>query len=170
MSASVTNTDTHDKGPRILAVVWTLSALTTIVVAARVYIRQWLIRNAGIDDYIIILALVMPLDYLRTSESHSLPCTVPNVNVRGNDNGKRTYGIRKTRLVPGPKHRGDHKLGQYHQLRNRHLLLHRSQGRSNGSLDSDSQPKPCTAYMAMDHDWTDGVGVIRMYIFVICAM
>ncbi|KAB8256821.1 hypothetical protein BDV32DRAFT_140926 [Aspergillus pseudonomiae] len=61
MSASVTNTDTHDKGPRILAVVWTLSALTTIVVAARVYIRQWLIRNAGIDDYIIILALCLTL-------------------------------------------------------------------------------------------------------------
>lgn len=58
MSASVT--DTHDKGPRILAVVWTLSALTTIFVAARVYIRQWLIRNAGIDDYIIVVALVCP--------------------------------------------------------------------------------------------------------------
>ncbi|KNG91193.1 hypothetical protein ANOM_000608 [Aspergillus nomiae NRRL 13137] len=62
MSASVTDTtDTHDKGPRILAVVWTLSALTTIVVAARVYIRQWLIRNAGIDDYIIVLALCLTL-------------------------------------------------------------------------------------------------------------
>ncbi|KAE8332509.1 hypothetical protein BDV39DRAFT_216605 [Aspergillus sergii] len=59
MSASVA--DTHDKGPRILAVVWTLSALTTIFVAARVYIRQWLIRNAGIDDYIIVVALCLTL-------------------------------------------------------------------------------------------------------------
>ncbi|KAE8418638.1 hypothetical protein BDV36DRAFT_282894 [Aspergillus pseudocaelatus] len=59
MSASVT--DTHNKGPRILAVVWTLSALTTIFVAARVYIRQWLIRNAGVDDYIIVVALCLTL-------------------------------------------------------------------------------------------------------------
>ncbi|KAK6812302.1 hypothetical protein RU639_011785 [Aspergillus parasiticus] len=59
MSASVA--DTNDKGPRILAVVWTLSALTTIFVAARVYIRQWLIRNAGIDDYIIVVALCLTL-------------------------------------------------------------------------------------------------------------
>ncbi|KJK67166.1 hypothetical protein P875_00117405 [Aspergillus parasiticus SU-1] len=59
MSASVA--DTNDKGPRILAVIWTLSALTTIFVAARVYIRQWLIRNAGIDDYIIVVALCLTL-------------------------------------------------------------------------------------------------------------
>ncbi|BAE66454.1 unnamed protein product [Aspergillus oryzae RIB40] len=59
MSASVA--DTHDKGPRILAVVWTLSTLTTIFVAARVYIRQWLIRNAGIDDYIIVVSLCLTL-------------------------------------------------------------------------------------------------------------
>lgn len=164
MSASVA--DTHDKGPRILAVVWTLSTLTTIFVAARVYIRQWLIRNAGIDDYIIVVSLVMPLDYLRTSEPHSLPRTVPNINIRGNDHSKCAYGIRKACLVPGAEHRGDDKFGQHNQLCNRHLLLYHSKSRSNRSFDSDPQSQPFTAYMAMDDDWSYGFGVICMYIFI----
>ncbi|KAE8374523.1 hypothetical protein BDV26DRAFT_295885 [Aspergillus bertholletiae] len=54
-------TSNENKGPRILAVVWSLSALTTLVVAARLYIRQYLIRNAGIDDYIIVIALCLTL-------------------------------------------------------------------------------------------------------------
>ncbi|UDD65544.1 hypothetical protein AFCA_012721 [Aspergillus flavus] len=164
MSASVA--DTHDKGPRILAVVWTLSTLTTIFVAARVYIRQWLIRNAGIDDYIIVVSLVMPLGYLRTSEPHSLPRTVPNINIRGNDHSKCAYGIRKACLVPGAEHRGDDKFGQHNQLCNRHFLLYHSKSRSNRSFDSDPQSQPFTAYMAMDDDWSYGFGVICMYIFI----
>lgn len=47
-----------DKGPKILTVLWVLTGLTTVIVTARMYIRIILLRNIGIDDYLIAVSLV----------------------------------------------------------------------------------------------------------------
>jgi hypothetical protein len=47
-----------DKGPTILAVLWTLTGLTTMMVIARVYIRLAVLRNFGVDDYLIVMSTV----------------------------------------------------------------------------------------------------------------
>lgn len=59
----VTAENLHDdKGPKILAVLWTLTGLTTIMVIARVYIRLKLLRNFGMDDYLIVVSMVRNLE------------------------------------------------------------------------------------------------------------
>ena len=55
----VTAENLHDdKGPKILAVLWTLTGLTTVIVIARVYIRLKLLHNFGMDDYLIVASTV----------------------------------------------------------------------------------------------------------------
>ncbi|EAU36889.1 predicted protein [Aspergillus terreus NIH2624] len=54
---------TDDKGPKILAVLWTLTAITTVIVVARMYIRSCLLRNVGADDYLICVSLFLGLVY-----------------------------------------------------------------------------------------------------------
>lgn len=59
---AVTAANLHDdKGPKILAVLWTLTGLTTVMVIARVYIRLKLLRNFGMDDYLIVASMVRNL-------------------------------------------------------------------------------------------------------------
>ncbi|KAE8355926.1 hypothetical protein BDV28DRAFT_155050 [Aspergillus coremiiformis] len=53
--------DCHNKGPGILAVIWSLTGVTTIFVAIRIYIRFFMIRNAGTDDYIMLGSLFLTL-------------------------------------------------------------------------------------------------------------
>ncbi|KAB8067071.1 hypothetical protein BDV29DRAFT_163791 [Aspergillus leporis] len=62
MSASVNAN--HDKGPKILAVQWSLTSVTVVVVAARMYIRVFLVRNAGLDDFIILASLALTLVFV----------------------------------------------------------------------------------------------------------
>lgn len=58
----VTSENLHDdKGPRILAVIWTLTGLTTLMVIARVYIRIAVLRSFGVDDYLIVISMVRDL-------------------------------------------------------------------------------------------------------------
>ncbi|KAL3458364.1 hypothetical protein BJX64DRAFT_292285 [Aspergillus heterothallicus] len=52
-----------DKGPKILAVLWGLTGFTTIIVAARMYIRGRMLRNVGVDDWLICFSLFMGLVY-----------------------------------------------------------------------------------------------------------
>ncbi|KAJ5133750.1 hypothetical protein N7526_005115 [Penicillium atrosanguineum] len=52
-----------DKGPKILAVLWTLTGLTALIVAARMFIRLRLLKNFGIDDYLIVISMVMSFAY-----------------------------------------------------------------------------------------------------------
>ena len=57
MAASPMNP--HDnKGPKILAVLWALTGLTFMIVLARIFIRVKMLRNFGIDDYLIVIAMV----------------------------------------------------------------------------------------------------------------
>ena len=50
-----------DKGPKILAVLWTLTALTTLMVMGRIFIRVRMLKNFGIDDYLIVISMVRTL-------------------------------------------------------------------------------------------------------------
>lgn len=52
-----------DKGPKILAVLWTLTAVATLFVVARIFIRLRMLKNFGVDDYLIIVSVVMALAY-----------------------------------------------------------------------------------------------------------
>lgn len=49
---------TENKGPAILAVVWALTGFTTLIWAARVYIRLAWLRNFGLDDRLVLLGMV----------------------------------------------------------------------------------------------------------------
>lgn len=63
-----------DKGPKILAVLWTLTGLTAVMVVARVYIRLKLLRNFGLDDYLIVVSMVRGFLSFRGESNRSL-CT-----------------------------------------------------------------------------------------------
>lgn len=52
-----------NKGPKILSVLWTLTALTTLIVAARIFIRVRMLKNFGVDDYLIVISMMMGLAY-----------------------------------------------------------------------------------------------------------
>ena len=47
-----------NQGPLILAVCWTLTVFATVIVMLRVYIRQWVLHNPGLDDYLIVISMV----------------------------------------------------------------------------------------------------------------
>ncbi|KAJ5623787.1 hypothetical protein N7510_000096 [Penicillium lagena] len=48
----------QNKGPRILAVFWSLTALTLVVVIIRLFIRIRILRNTGLDDWLILASVV----------------------------------------------------------------------------------------------------------------
>ncbi|KAL4781244.1 hypothetical protein BJX76DRAFT_360108 [Aspergillus varians] len=52
-----------DKGPKILAVLWGLTGFTFVVVAARMFIRGKMLRNFGLDDWLIGFAMLMGIIY-----------------------------------------------------------------------------------------------------------
>lgn len=56
----------EDKGPKILSVLWSLTALTAIVVIARMFIRIRMLRNFGFDDYLIALSMILGITYCVT--------------------------------------------------------------------------------------------------------
>ncbi|KAJ5770120.1 uncharacterized protein N7511_002171 [Penicillium nucicola] len=61
---ALTDENRYDnKGPKILAVLWTLTGLTALIVSARIYIRMILLRNFGIDDYLIVISMILGLAY-----------------------------------------------------------------------------------------------------------
>ncbi|EAW11090.1 uncharacterized protein ACLA_067270 [Aspergillus clavatus NRRL 1] len=72
MEAPRNGSPSDDKGPRILAVLWSLTALTTIIVVARMYIRARIIRDIGADDYLIAVSLFMGLVYCAITTANVL--------------------------------------------------------------------------------------------------
>ncbi|KAJ5984279.1 hypothetical protein N7481_006378 [Penicillium waksmanii] len=60
----VTAANEHEsKGPTILAVLWTLTSLTFLIVTARVFIRLRMLKMFGIDDYLIVVAMALGIAY-----------------------------------------------------------------------------------------------------------
>ena len=61
---TVTAENKYDsKGPQILAVLWTLTSVTLLIVAARVFIRLKMLKNFGVDDYLVVVAMALGLAY-----------------------------------------------------------------------------------------------------------
>ncbi|KAJ5728131.1 hypothetical protein N7493_004461 [Penicillium malachiteum] len=61
---AVTAENEHDsKGPEVLAVLWTLTSVTFLLVSARVFTRLKMLRNFDIDDYLIVVAMALGLAY-----------------------------------------------------------------------------------------------------------
>lgn len=53
--------DGQGRGKEIIAILSVFSALSSIVVALRIYTRASILRSFGIDDAIIIVALVLTI-------------------------------------------------------------------------------------------------------------
>lgn len=47
-----------DKGPSILSTTAAMTALATFAVCLRMYVRTRIVRSVGLDDYVMLLALV----------------------------------------------------------------------------------------------------------------
>jgi hypothetical protein len=47
-----------DKGSTMMGVMWSLTVLAIVVVVTRLYIRQRLLRNLGLDDWLIVASMV----------------------------------------------------------------------------------------------------------------
>lgn len=59
MSGIKTDVDiSEDKGPAILGVMWALTMITLIIVSTRIYIRVAIVKNFGIDDWLIVVSMV----------------------------------------------------------------------------------------------------------------
>ncbi|GAB1211926.1 hypothetical protein ATERTT37_001050 [Aspergillus terreus] len=56
--ATDTAYDAQDQGPALLVVIWTLTGITTVMVAVRLFIRTKIIRNLGLDDWLIAFSMV----------------------------------------------------------------------------------------------------------------
>lgn len=48
----------ENRGPLTLAAIWVLTGLASLVVIARLYVRQWVLQSTGIDDWLIGIAMV----------------------------------------------------------------------------------------------------------------
>jgi len=48
----------QNKGPAVLATCITLTALSTLFVAARLYVRIRILSRVGLDDWLIVISLV----------------------------------------------------------------------------------------------------------------
>ncbi|KUM60935.1 hypothetical protein ACN42_g6181 [Penicillium freii] len=51
------------KGTRILGVFWAFYSVSVVMVSLRLYIRARMLKNIGLDDYIIVVAMVMVTSY-----------------------------------------------------------------------------------------------------------
>ncbi|KAI1259140.1 integral membrane protein [Xylariaceae sp. FL1019] len=57
----------EDKGPAIIAACWSVIAVSTLFVIARLYVRGFIQKRLGLDDYLIIISIVF--SYLSTALS-----------------------------------------------------------------------------------------------------
>ncbi|CAG7953771.1 unnamed protein product [Penicillium nalgiovense] len=51
------------KGPRILGIFWSFFSVSVVMISLRLYIRARMLRNIGLDDYIIVAAMIMVASY-----------------------------------------------------------------------------------------------------------
>lgn len=71
MAGSMTDVaKTGDKGPKMMAVMWTMTALATLLVIARLCVRQRMLRNFGFDDWLIGASMVIILSVSASSIIH----------------------------------------------------------------------------------------------------
>lgn len=64
---------TGTKGPAMMAVMWTLTTVATFLVVARLCVRQRLLRNFGLDDWLIGVSMVRILILISRLEGWEIP-------------------------------------------------------------------------------------------------
>ena len=52
------NDNAVDAGSTLVAILGSMTAISAVFVAARLFVRIKLLRNLGLDDYLIVLAMV----------------------------------------------------------------------------------------------------------------
>lgn len=52
------------KGPRILGIFWAFFSVSVVMVSLRLYVRARMLRNMGLDDYIIVSAVVCTVQFI----------------------------------------------------------------------------------------------------------
>lgn len=52
------------KGPRILGIFWSFFSVSVVMISLRLYIRARMLRNIGLDDYIIVAAMVCTSQFI----------------------------------------------------------------------------------------------------------
>jgi hypothetical protein len=48
----------ENKGPLIVGICWAFTGLSTVFVAARIYVRGYILRKYQLDDFFTILSIV----------------------------------------------------------------------------------------------------------------
>lgn len=58
MSSDAVSNEWSSRGSTIIAIVGTVTGVSALFVAARLFVRIKLLRNLGLDDHLIVLAMV----------------------------------------------------------------------------------------------------------------
>ena len=64
----------EDRGPQLAAVAIAFIVTTWIFVGVRVYIRGWMIKSVGVDDWLMIVTLVSTLQSLHNKQLNRRRC------------------------------------------------------------------------------------------------
>ncbi|KAJ5587181.1 uncharacterized protein N7459_002946 [Penicillium hispanicum] len=67
MAGTGTTQETGSQGPTMMAVMWTMTSLALALVAARLCVRVRLLRNFGLDDWLIGLSMIFGLVFVATA-------------------------------------------------------------------------------------------------------
>lgn len=59
--------DAQSEWPTIVAVCISLTALMATTVGLRLYVRAWMIKSVGIDDYVMLFSMVSKIPRVLTS-------------------------------------------------------------------------------------------------------
>ena len=47
-----------DRGPEILAIIWTFTTLALVVVSLKIFTRYKIVHDTGLDDFLVFLSMV----------------------------------------------------------------------------------------------------------------
>ncbi|CAG8907199.1 unnamed protein product [Penicillium egyptiacum] len=68
MAGSITDAaETGNKGPEMMAVMWSMTTLATVLVIARLCVRQRMLRNFGFDDWLIGASMIFGIIFVVTA-------------------------------------------------------------------------------------------------------
>ncbi|KAK4870119.1 hypothetical protein LT330_005173 [Penicillium expansum] len=68
MAGSITDApQTGNKGPEMMAVMWSMTTLAMLLVIARLCVRQRMLRNFGFDDWLIGASMIFGLIFVATA-------------------------------------------------------------------------------------------------------
>lgn len=71
MAGSITDApQTGNKGPEMMAVMWSMTTLAMLLVIARLCVRQRMLRNFGFDDWLIGASMVRLFYLFRIFYTH----------------------------------------------------------------------------------------------------